>query len=423
MKPIALGGFLFSLLLWASCNHDAYKPEQSVLSLDKTEIAFESDGGKIGVLLTANGDWTTDNIPDWISLDHTSGNKTQKIAITIEANDGNEQRSDKIIFANNRGKIELNISQAGKIRELRWSSLAFSSFANVNFILGDDNVERIYSFTTNQMFITPDMNQDGKIFLGNLVNRRLNDNSGIIEYPDYTFNPITVAPLTAVEKSRTYVPSKSEQDAFAAQIIEKEPAQNERIFIDGVGVEYGSHRELSLIGRGNMGIELDEIVSGKSYTEQEMVKENGIIFSFSQTLFTLIMDLQEHIVKETIDKTDFPDNGLTYISSVSYGRVGLLIIESDHSPAKIRTIVNKIMQNGFDRLTQDEKAILDEIEAYHLYIDKSQGLMVAQGKSDAIEAYRTHIMDDRFNVFPFKFTVSDYFNHATTGMIFRLTLS
>lgn len=423
MKPIAFGGFLFFLLLLCiSCNNDAYKPEQSIFSLDKTEIVFEPAGGEIRIVLTTNSDWTTDDIPDWISLDHTSGNTTQQITITTEANDDTQDREAEIIFANNYEKMALSISQAPKKRELAWSSLVFSSFDNVNFILGENNIERIYSFTARQMFITHELDQGEKIFVGNLVNRKLNDNTDIIEYPDYTFNPITVFPLTGMEKSRTYVPSKAEQDAFAAQIIEKKPVQNEKFVFDGIGIEYGSHRELSLIGRGNMGISLDEIVSGKSYREQEMVKKNGIIFSFAQTLFTFAMDLQDRIVKEDIDKNDFPDNGLSYISSVSYGRIGLLIIESGHSAAKIRTIVNKILQNNSHLLSHDETAILDEINAYHLYIDKSQGMMVTKGQSDAIEAYGTQITNDRFNVFPFKFAVSDYFEHANIEMTFHLRL-
>lgn len=171
-----------------------------------------------------------------------------------------------------------------------------------------------------------------------------------------------------------------------------------------------------------MGVNLDEVISGKSYQEQEMSKKNGIIYSFSHTLFTLAMDLQEHIVKEEINKSDFPDNSLSYISSVSYGRIGLLIIESNYDAIKIRGIVNKILQNKSKDFSQEEMAILDEIDAYHIYYDKSQRMQKTEGKINAIEAYSTQITKDLFNVFPFKFTVSDYFAHNNTEINFRITL-
>lgn len=137
------------------------------------------------------------------------------------------------------------------------------------------------------------------------ITKNLDKNIDLSVYNGYTFNPITVFSLTGTEKSQTFIPSKSEQDAYANKILDKNPSQNEAFISDGKGITYNSHRELNLIGTGNMGINLDKVISGKSYREQEMTKKNGLIYSFSHKLFTLSMDLEEHIVKEKINKKIF----------------------------------------------------------------------------------------------------------------------
>lgn len=285
--------------------------------------------------------------------------------------------------------------------------------------------ERIYSFSTGSLFINPDANTDikEKIFLGNLINRNLEKNTDVSVYKGYTFNPITVStPNLSVDvESQTFIPSKSNLDAYANLILSKKPTANEFFASDGTGVIYNSHRELNLIGLGNMGIKLDEMIYKKSYREQEMMKENGLIYSFNHTLFTLVMDLEPHIVKEEIKKEDFPNKSISFISDVSYGRIGLLIIESDNDVKKIREIVNKIFQNN-KNITQEDSAILEELDAYHLYFDKSQKLVIAKGKVDIIKAYQDQITGDIYNVYPFKCEICDYFSLASSIINYTITL-
>lgn len=414
------------ILLCISCGDDN-KPEQAYISLDQTEIAFDdSDSShKIQLKVKANSIWQINNIPDWISLDRIKGNTSTEITITVNSNKNIEPREAKIIFTCDDKSVILSISQAKGVKELAWSPLAFFSFDNdVSFVYGKNNIERIYNFTTRQLFINPSVNPniEEKIFLGNLVNRHLERNTDIAVYNGYTFNPITVFSLLGTEKSQTFIPSKSAQDAFANLIISKKPTQSEVFRSDGIGVIYNSHRELNLIGVGNMGVNLDEVISEKSYQEQEMTRSNGIIYSFSHTLFTLSMDLQEHIAKEEINKNDFPDNSISYISSVSYGRIGLLIVESDYDITRIKSVINKILQTKPETLTLEDMTILNELNAYHLYYDKSQRVKITKGNIEAIEAYKNQITGDIYNVFPFKFTISDYFEHGDSSMGFSITL-
>lgn len=406
-------------LLFTSCSDD--KQETSFISLNPTEIQFEHSGGSVKVKLTTNGIWETGNIPDWISLDNPRGNASTEIIITAKENKSSTPREAQIIFSQKDESSTLDVLQAPKA--LAWSSLSFSRFDNVDFVLGKNGVERIYNFTTSQLFINPDVNtgMSEKIFLGNLIDQNLEINTDVSEYKGYTFNPITVSASIGTEKAHTFIPAKSEQDAYANQILAKKPSQSEAFISDGKGVLFNSYRELNLIGVGNMGVNLDEVISKKSYEEQEMTKKNGLIYSFSHTLFTLNMDLQEHIVKEPIRKEDFPDNSISYISSVSYGRIGLLIVESDHDVTKVRTVIDKVLQPNAN-ITQEDTEVLEELVAYHLYYNESQKLVMTEGKVDVVEAYKTQIADDIYTVFPFKFEISDYFERGVTSMNFRITL-
>lgn len=263
-------------LLFISCGDDD-KPTLAYISLDQNEITFDHSSGNAKIKLETNGAWQTSNIPNWIILDHTEGSTSTEITITALKNETAEPRDTEIYFLRDNKKAVLIIHQLKMEKEFSWSRLRFSWFENVNFVPGKNKDERIYSFSTGSLFINPDANTDikEKIFLGNLINRNLEKNTDVSVYKGYTFNPITVStPNLSVDvESQTFIPSKSNLDAYANLILSKKPTANEFFASDGTGVIYNSHRELNLIGLGNMGINLDEMIYKKSYREQEMVKK------------------------------------------------------------------------------------------------------------------------------------------------------
>lgn len=407
-------------LLCASCSdNDKPAPDIAEISLDPEEITFEQAGSTATLRIETNGKWQAESIPDWITLNHASGSTSAEITVTALENESTEARDAEIKFLRGDKEAILKVHQNEK-RELTWSTLCFSPFENVSFVTGKDGVERIYSFETRQLFINPDANTDikNKIFLGNLINCNLEKNTDVSVYEGYTFIPITISPSISTTPSQTFIPSKANQDAYANKVLSENPkGQDSAQSIEAV---YTSHRELNLIGVGNMGVNLDELVSGKSYQEQEMTKKSGLLFSFCQSLFTLSMDLQKDVVSEVLKEEDFPNNCLSYISSVSYGRIGLLIVESDYDVDAVRSVVRKVLSS--ESLTTAENAILEELDAYHLYFDQSQKLISTKGKADAIEAYKTHVVDDLYNVYPFRFVAEDYFEHSTSLINFSVTL-
>jgi hypothetical protein len=416
--------FFSALALLASCHE--HTPEQPVydIALDKTEIAFENSGGNATVKLTGYGKWSAGEFPDWIAMDRTSGDGATTITITSKANNEPDGRRAEIVFVNEDDKNKsatLTLSQAVGKKELEWSQLGFSTFDNVEYKLDANGVGRLYDFKVDELFVNPAMKE--KVFMGNLVDRNLKVNTDLVEYKGYSCLPITLFPSTILSvKSATFSPSFAAQQAYAEEIIAAKPKQSERFYYNSGGVEFGSHRELNLIGRSNMGVALDEVVSGKSYREQEMAKKNGVIFSFSHKMFTLLMDNPEQLVKESLEPGDFPIETLSYISTVSYGRVGMLIVETDNSLSKVKAVVRTLLQNDAPTLTAEETALIGEIEAWHVYYDASLKLQADKGKAEIITAFKTHVEEDIHNAYPFLFTVANAFDSSMEAMSFKVSL-
>lgn len=231
-------------------------------------------------------------------------------------------------------------------------------------------------------------------------------------------NPITLINVYP----ETFIPSLQAQQAYADKIIAAKPDQQMSFKSNLKGVDFDSYRELRLIGEGNMGVKLDELISGKPYTEQEMTKSDGFIFSYDQTKFAITMDLQEKMVEEALKEADFPAQSLSYISLVSYGRIGLLIVETDNDLDDVKTIVRKKLHNTSTDFTEQELSILNEINVYHVYIDQSQSFVAKKGKAEIIAEYLARLTDNTSEVYPYKIIVSDYFSHANEACSFEYLL-
>ena len=167
-----------------------------------------------------------------------------------------------------------------------------------------------------------------------------------------------------------------------------------------------------------MGVALDEEIAGKSYKNMEMKKKGGVIFSFSQTIFSITMDYPDPLIKEIITKT--PENAdLSYISSVSYGRFGLLIAESDSDAEKLRKAVLHSMQN--QTLNTEENEILLNSDFYLVKHNSSQNISIIKGGSELISIYKG-IGENLDNIYPISFNVTNFFGYSMQFINFSLRL-
>lgn len=427
MKKTLLWTLLLVLLLSVGCNDKKDdEPEPEHISLDTKKLTFGNDGGDAPLILTCNRSWAILDIPQWLSIDFKEGSGSKRLNVKVQANKDYEPREAVLRFVAGNQSVTIQVEQLAFVKpKAKWSNLGFSFFGKVDITeLGNDAGYSGNFDVTNQFVnpsITPSITDD--IFLGNLVNRKFKSNTQLEVYKGYTFVPITVFPLWGASsvKSKEITPSKKALDDYAQEIIRSKPKQNEAFFANNGKVYFNSYKQLNLLGKSNMGDDLEKIVSGKSYKEQKMAKKNGIIYSFSQTNFTISMDLQESVIQEKLQKKDFPENSLSYISAVSYGRVGLLVIETDYELDKAKIIVNRILGDINPSFSEEQIAIVNEMVVTHIYFDKDGKMKVVRGKTqDVVESYSKQVKNDLENIFLYRYQVSDFFDHGTGIMSYSL---
>lgn len=81
------------------------------VSLDTTNIEIDALGGTRQVNLTANGDWTVNAVPDWITVSPMSGTGNGQLSITAVANTSAESRTADINVSTKDNTASLKVTQ------------------------------------------------------------------------------------------------------------------------------------------------------------------------------------------------------------------------------------------------------------------------------------------------------------------------
>lgn len=85
---------------------------QLVLSVDKTSLEYEKDGGSQNLVITSNTRWDI-SCPSWCTLSTKSGSGNATITVSVGKNEKAEQRSDQIII-NGDGVSTVHVSVSQK---------------------------------------------------------------------------------------------------------------------------------------------------------------------------------------------------------------------------------------------------------------------------------------------------------------------
>lgn len=385
------------------------------IKLSTNDLSMSLTGDEKKITLTTNRSWKATNIPNWVVISPTSGDESTEITIKVNENRNPETRQVNIIFVNEDVSQLLEISQFGLKEVIRGPTLPIFSFKYVEFA---SNYTK-YSIKVNSLFVNPEIKN--KIYSGNLISHDTQLNTDIFEFTGYTFNPVTVSTSAAIDGEivKTYIPSLTEQDTFARQIIAKNPSQNESFTADNGSTEFYSYRRLHVLGITNIGIKLDEVVSGSSFTKKEMTRKYGIIFSFKQLLFSLTTDKPEALIKETLTEAD-KAKGVSYVSVVNYGKVGLLVVESDTDSRNVKFAINKVIAN--QPLTQEESNLIQSADISYVYFNNNKEVQVKKGNIDAVNAYKDAMTNKKDNIYPVTFQLANYDTHAVSTLPFSFSV-
>lgn len=388
------------------------------LKLNETQIFFSLEGETKSVELTANIPWVVTSFPAWLTISPTSGDKSSRVILAAENNDQMERREAMLVFTSKDGKQkgELAIIQPGRQDVLQSPHLPIFRESMTSYSSNGH-----YDVTMESLFVNATIKKN--IYLGNMIKNKSEIYPDFSFFNGYTFNPITVsvAPIAGNLTEKTFIPSLQEQETFAGEVLANPPRQHaggKVSYLDAT--PYLTHRVLHSIGLANLGIALDEIVSGTSYTKQEMTRKSGLIFSFKHTLFTLDMDIPEKLIEGELKDADQTIE-TSYINSMGYGKIGLLVIESDAQYEKIKSAVSNALHGTIDDVRQAEyDALIEASDITYVYFNNKNEVQVNKNRREAIDAYKAAGSNrkDRENIYPVEFTLSNFNTHATDQLKF-----
>ena len=386
------------------------KDEGQVLTLSEKILNVEITSNTKNVKVITADDWKLESLPSWVHSNIMSGTASTEIRLTFDENIEPIGRRTELTFTSGNTTVTLPVTQYGLAEILRMPTLPIFGYEQVQIT---DN-QTVFNMRMNSMFVNPSIKS--KVYLGNLVCPIWEAVTTIPTFGGYTYNPITVSTSAVIKGdiSKTCVPSLFNQNAFADYVIEKKPQQGESFKADNGTTEFYSHKQLYTIGMINMGIKLDELISGSSYKNADMPKKYGLIFSFKSTSFSLAMDYPEKLIKEDLEAAD-EAKSVSYISQVSYGRLGLLVVESDTYFQKVRAAINKVIANK--SLTSEESNFIATADISYVYFNNNKEPQMVKGNMEAIKAYKKSMSGViTENIYPLDFTIANYSTHALSSI-------
>ena len=102
---------LLSLAL--SCKEKEPEPAPATLTVSPTEISFKADDQSNKLLLvTTTASWNAAPSANWIHLDKTTGSAGGSVTVTVDPNEGTDDRKGTISFTGAQ-KVDVTVTQAG----------------------------------------------------------------------------------------------------------------------------------------------------------------------------------------------------------------------------------------------------------------------------------------------------------------------
>lgn len=396
-----IAGYLFTILILCSCRPLTSQNENHFICAEVTSITIPIEGSNETIAIASNCSWELkQDQPSWCKAKVISQDKFKKIVLSVNPN--NSEKSRRCVLSLEYGDVieKLEVVQVGN---KFFHTLPMNTYKNLSI---NDSQTTIHA---EKMFISP--TNASKVFIGNILENNADDFNSLKPFSQLTYLPIN---MSAFVGGKSYfsesIPNLESTNKMARDIISSYPEDNpNQILFLGSPLQYTSLRQLWAIGYGNLGIPLDE-ATGRTVGQDQMKNRTGLIYSYSNELFSIVMDYQEKQVAEDISADDGEE--MVYINSISYGRTALLIIESDYSRLDVESAITRYLKKE-QQLTKDID-ILSSIQAWYLYFGSDGTLYSTQGSANMIESYFTSVSNSP--IIPLNFTTNK-FNDKSTGYI------
>lgn len=352
----------------------------------------------------SNQDWEITSFPSWIAFSELSGSKSSTVTLTIKENYKYEDRDGEIVFKAKGTDLiyTQKLTQKGRGKAEN-RSFFFDLEAIVSMYTGNCNVKSYKLY--------PNLSVKDNVFLGNLIYPKSTVFPSFTFPTGYTYNDISVS-ATRLNPKYVISPSLEQQKTIAQEAL---ASSTKAVKKDAncEAMRFYSYFQLSAYGMISFAESLDKVVTGKTYEEQEMDYDMGMIFSFSHTLFALRMDQPEQLIKETLSQKD-KDEKVSYISSVYYGKKGMLIVEANNNKdvgyEKLHKTVRSLIL-GTSSITEEEAwELLEGARLSYIYFDNNNQIQILQTTpKEVLETYKAARLnrEDKTNIYPFSFEISN----------------
>lgn len=401
-------GLFLVVLAFTACHDD--QPEQTYyITPEMSGIAAGCPGIQERIAISSNCDWGIESTPEWCSAQKVTAGGREYLAVEVMPNYDENPRQTFVTLSYDRTSIPVYVTQAGERAPapMQWYTFPTNWFSDITYEPSDGSGPRKYRITAFELAVSPSWRK--QIFPGNLIDRHAPGRK-LTDYADkYTFNPIILAASTYGIKELAK-PSLEATNAWVKELIAKSPHQSSGFFCQSP-IRYTSYRQLHLLGLGNAGLNLDELVSGESYSGKEMEKRTGMIYTYSHELIRIFVgEFPQNLITETV--SDEERREMSYINGVAYGRTAWLLVESDDNFQETRNVVSKIMRE--ESLNTKEQLIRENLAAYYIRFDGIGDVQTEKGGDELIGAFSRGI--GTLSILPVNFTTNRFENHAVGQM-------
>jgi len=237
----------------------------------------------------------------------------------------------------------------------------------------------------SQMFTVTDQAMSLNIFPGAILDGRSIEgafNPRMLQGISGNIRPVTIStsmPVSGSAVAKTSLPRPSAERALVSTAL----TDLENINPGGIGAaslqleldSFKVYEELKTLYGYNkdIGVFLVNANTTQQGENHKITSTSALKIKFFQENFTIDLDVPNSY-NELFDPTGLDMNSITggvtpvYVKSVTYGRMGIMVIESSYSSTKVYNAIYKqlgILQNliGIDRnLTEEEKAIINSAD-------------------------------------------------------------
>jgi hypothetical protein len=407
------------LFLFYCCNgNELPVPKEEGIYLSKSILSFGNcDDSVRNITVRTKGIINLDKQPDWLDLYVDQQNKL--IKVSVKPNYSRQSRETQVKVFDENSESYLHISQSGEAEEKEPFIFKYFPTSEINsYGTSEEGATTVYHFKAYKFFINQKINNE--IYLGNILNYKFYDLENFQTFEDYILNDVTVIADIIID-GKLYIeewktPSKIQLDKLAELIINDVPKENKSFYV-GEPIVFRSYKYLHFLSKANLGFGIDEIMRENLYPDKSMEKDIGLIYSYSQSLFSILADPSFLAPRE---ETDFIfQNNLSYINNITYGKTAFLIVESDGSKQAVDSIIKKVKLK--ENLSDEEKILINRMDIFYLYFSPD-GTLQKDKSEDNIEKIINFYQVENNNIIPLNFSVLDYITSGRKAIEYAFSL-